>query len=136
MYFLVLSGGKDYFSVILENGKPVVNVKPSTSLTPLGQHNLADGQWHHLAISMPHKSCKVKDLQLFIDGDIVNTNVINDLNIFQITSGRLSIGGYGYSSPGFEDVYPGIDPYVRTIDDFVLFARPLNFNIDFFTSHI
>jgi hypothetical protein len=46
----------------------------------------------------------------------------------------MSLGGYGYSKVGFEDAYPGSGPYIGNLDDFALFARPLNINVDFLDS--
>eukprot|EP00554_Chaetoceros_debilis_P001937 CAMPEP_0194096130 /NCGR_PEP_ID=MMETSP0149-20130528/57183_1 /TAXON_ID=122233 /ORGANISM="Chaetoceros debilis, Strain MM31A-1" /LENGTH=1139 /DNA_ID=CAMNT_0038782097 /DNA_START=91 /DNA_END=3507 /DNA_ORIENTATION=+ len=133
---VVDSSDKNYFSLALDNGIPVIHTRLSTELKALKTQNLADGKWHHIAVSMPQKSCLVSELEMYVDGILVNTIVDNDHHIFQTTSGRLNIGGFGYSNAGFEDIYPRANPFEGKIDDFSLFARPINIDIDFFPSTV
>lgn len=122
---------KDHFTLALDHGIPVVHTRPITALRSSDQKQLADGQWHHIAVSMPKNSCSVSEVEIYVDGIKVSTTITNDRRIFQTTSGRMSVGGYGYSKVGFEDAYPGSGPYIGKLDDFALFARPLNINVDF-----
>jgi len=122
---------KDHFTLTLESGIPVINTQPVVELRSIDPTNLADGNWHHIAVSMPRKSCYLSELQVYVDGSIVSTSIIGNRRIFQTTSGRMSIGGYGYSKSGFEDAYPGTGPYIGMLDDFVLFSRPLQIEADF-----
>eukprot|EP01083_Nonionella_stella_P078386 214505_1 len=122
---------KDHFTLTLKSGIPVIHTQPIAELRSLDKTNLADGKWHHIAVSMPRKSCYLSELQVYVDGSIVNTSISRDRRIFQTTSGRMSIGGYGYSKSGFEDAYPGTEPYIGMLDDFVLFSRPLQIEADF-----
>ena len=125
---------KDHFTLALDHGIPVVHTRPITALRSSDQKQLADGQWHHIAVSMPKNSCSVSEVEIYVDGIKVSTTITNDRRIFQTTSGRMSLGGYGYSNVGFEDAYPGSGPYIGKLDDFALFARPLNINVDFLDS--
>ncbi len=124
---------KDHFMLTLDYGVPVVNTQTKIQLRPLDENiNLADGSWHHIAISMPRKSCRVSELRIYIDGEYVQGNDVNqDRHIFCTTSGRASLGGFGYSSGGFEGAYPDVSPFIGAMDDFVMFARPLNMATDF-----
>jgi len=117
---------KDYFTLILDKGVPVIHTQPKTKLQSTNNSiNLADGEWHHIAVSMPRNSCLASELDIYVDGKKIGTKITNDHPIFQTTSGRMSVGGYGYSNSGFENAYPGYVPYTGSIDEFVLFTRPL-----------
>ncbi len=48
-----------------------------------------------------------------------------DKHIFHMTSGRMSLGGLGYSAAGYDNALPQLRPYVGLMDDFMVFARPL-----------
>ena len=122
---------KDFFTLTLDNGLPVVRVQPTIELKSTNLTNLADDHWHHIAVSMPSKSCYVSQIEIYIDGDRASMTIANDHRIFQTTSGRMSLGGYGYSASGFEESYPGSGPYIGVLDDFALFARPLDIDVDF-----
>ncbi len=81
---------------------------------------------YHVAVSMPRKSCKLSELEIYIDGHKIETSQVqNDRPIFQTTTGRISLGGYRYSQRGFEDAYPCHGLYIGILDDFTLYARPL-----------
>ncbi len=122
----------DHFTLTLDHGVPVVNVQPTVKLRPLDVMNIANGQWHHIGISMPRKSCMVSELEIYVDGRrLTRTKVNIDRHIFYTTSGRSSLGGFGYSNLGFEDAFPGVGPFIGVMDDFVMFARPLLVKADF-----
>ncbi len=124
---------KDHFMLTLDYGVPVVNTQTVIQLRPLDENiNLADGSWHHIAISMPRKSCRVSELKMYVDGEYVEAKVVNeDRHIFCTTAGRANLGSFGYSTRGFEDAYPDVSPFVGIMDDFVMFARPLKMATDF-----
>ncbi len=122
----------DHFTLSLENGNVVINTQPDIQWRSQSAQNLADGQWHHIAVSMPRKSSLVSELDVYVDG-IRTTSywVDGDRPIFETIAGRMSLGGFGYSNSGFEHAYPGMGPYTGAMDDFRLFARPLNMRKDF-----
>lgn len=125
------SQGKDHFTLTLDSGIPVIHTQPVVELKSMDPTSLADGNWHHIAVSMPIKSCYMSQLEIYVDGSMVSTRINENRRIFQTTSGRMSIGGYGYSKSGFEDAYPGTGPFIGMLDDFVLFSRPLQIEADF-----
>lgn len=116
---------KDFFTLVLDRGIPIIHTRPMTEHRSTYRKNLADGQWHHIAVSMPRKSCKVSELEIYIDGNIVGTSTKYDRSIFHTTSGRMSLGGFGYSNPGFENAYPDYVPYIGSLDDFILYTKPI-----------
>ena len=117
---------KDFFSLTLDYGKPVIYSGIDRKLTADNDMNLADDLWHHIAVSMPRKSCLLADIQIYVDGTRVATKApTNDLNIFVTTSGRLSIGSFGYSSSEYDDEFSNMSNYIGLMDDFKIWARPL-----------
>jgi len=128
---VIKNGTKDSLTLVLDRGIPVIQTQPSRKVISTNPKNFADGVWHHIAVSMPRKSCYLSELKMYIDGHPVRTSAIGDRPIFHTTSGRLSFGGFGYSNSGFEDVYPDLEPYSGVLDDIVFFSRPLDMKADF-----
>jgi agmatine/peptidylarginine deiminase len=76
-------GNGDYgdYGISLANGRIAFGVNKGTnSYTIIGNINVADDNWHHIAITRNHLS---GNLQIFVDGILdksVNTNVIGDIS--------------------------------------------------------
>ena len=90
--------GKDIFTLALQEGVPYV-YRNFHSLIYASNgddyyKNLADDQWHHIAISMPQKSCLFSTVHMYVDGVRVTTVLVglND-HLFLTSSGKISIGG-------------------------------------------
>lgn len=124
--------GKDHMVFFLSNGVPEFKVKPNRVLRAINTPSIADDEWHHIAISMPSRSCRLSEIQMFIDGIAVETEA-NDENyyIFYQTAGSIAIGGFGYSSELFETLYPKAVPFQGMVDDFSLWSKPLENKIKF-----
>ena len=117
---------KDILTVALEGGKPVIYTRPNRFLTSRDDVNLDDGQWHHIAISMPKRSCLLSEVKTWVDGIVIKTKLIGeDEHIFLHTGGRLSIGGFGYSATSYEDELPHLTPYVGLIDNFFMWGKKI-----------
>jgi len=121
-----VGGAKDMFTLTLRNGSPVLYSYTDTFVKPSNKYYLNDDQWHHVAISMPRKSCRLSELIIYINGKAVDTITTNDENLFFDTTGRTSIGGFGYSAP-FETVFPNLKPFIGGIDEFYLWSKPLEY---------
>ena len=129
----VVGSKKDIFTLTLKNGTPALYRSPTSVLVPEDSFTLGDNEWHHIVVSMPKPNCKLSEVVIYIDGTSVRTKQPKfDKHIFFITSGRMSIGGFGYSSDSFESVYPNFSSYVGSIDDFSMWSRPIEQN-DFLT---
>merc|ERR1740124_2079393 len=50
------------------------------------------------------------------------------LTFFFTTTGRLSIGGFGYSHISHEDIFPHLSPYVGKLDEFYMWGRAIEDN--------
>ena len=117
---------KDEFSLYLDHGVPTIYRCNISKLVPDDKRlSLADGVWHHVLITMPFSNCRFSKILMYIDGMIVATELKGkDENLFFV-NGRLSIGGFGYSSDDYEDKYPDHTPFVGTIDDVQVYGRTL-----------
>jgi len=117
---------KSIFTLTLNNGTPALYNSPTSVLVPEDSFTLGDDEWHHIAVSMPKHSCKLSEVVIYIDGTSIRTKTTgNDKHIFFVTSGRVSIGGFGHSSPSFESAYPHVSSYVGAVDDFSMWSRTL-----------
>ncbi len=112
---------KDVFLLTLNEGNLFLNFGGNRFLTTAENHNLDDGQWHHIAIIMPSKSCLMSQVQMTLDGmDTTTSWNGNDDHIFFVTSGKLSLGGLGYSSSKFDSEYSNISNFNGMMDNFWL----------------
>ena len=119
---------KDMYTVTLKNGYPILYFGPDSFLKSDNEDlKLNDGKWHHIAISMPHKSCFHSDVIMHIDGVNIPTTYNPEYNkrIFFSTSGRLSLGGFGFSFNGFKEQYPDFSNFVGHMDQFILWGRSI-----------
>jgi hypothetical protein len=129
-------GSKDHLTVTLAKGVPVVYFRPECQLEPNGDGaDLADGEWHQIALSMPKKSVQMAGFRMYIDGERVKTSMRNGKseNVFFTTRGNLSLGGFGYQGNSFDEYYPFMTTFNGLMDDFRVVARP--FAIKYFDTY-
>ena len=70
----------------------VANVR----LIAAGQ-KLNDGKWHHVAVSMPKKDCKLSEVQFYVDGQRVDSDVVGQDNRINVSlANKVTIGGLGH----------------------------------------
>ena len=115
---------KNMFSITLKDGLPRVYVSKAASL--LSQHSEAinDNGWHQIAAIMPHKSCKLSEVLLFIDGKKVSTSLTNkDTPLHFENFGHTSIGGVGFAGTDLSNLFPSWKPFVGYIDEVYLWQR-------------
>lgn len=115
---------KDIFLLTINEGNPFLYMSEDSYLTSEDDLNLDDGEWHHISISMPSDSCLLSEVFMYVDGKKVETFVTGpDKNIFYITSGSLSLGGWGYSSDIFGvDIFPDVENFEGMMDEFRLWG--------------
>ena len=127
-----VSSKKDIFFFSLSDGHPRLHFEKrlQRKVTPKATQSLNDGQWHQIAVSMPHKSCLRSEIQMFIDGKNVKLKVTGeDQYVFVITSGKLSLGGFGYSNHKFDRTFPRMKPFVGMMDNVWVWANPISANM-------
>ena len=93
---------------------------------------LNDGKWHHIAVSMPGKDCKLSELQFYVDGEPVESEVLGKdapINVSMVN--KISVGGVGHDrgrSPFAEIMHTqlGIKPFEGALDEVTVWARALS----------
>ena len=123
--FESLRTSKDCFLLTLNDGVPNLYTSSKKKVFAVDSRAINDGTWHHIAVTMPKKSCFLSEVILYVDGNQVTTNVEADDHVFHVTSGRMSLGGFGYSSSYYEEIFPQTKQYVGLMDDFKLWSRTI-----------
>jgi Predicted phosphohydrolases len=118
--------GKDGLTLTIANGVPMLYFNSNLYFEAVGI-NVVDREWHQISVSMPYKSCLASEVQLIVDGALIETKskTGNDNNLFFVTNGKMSIGGFGYNAEKFSKYYPFLEPYRGWMDDFHLVSKPL-----------
>jgi hypothetical protein len=118
---------KDLLLLTIKDGLPILYTSNEKYVIPEGIQRLNDDVWHHIAITMPKKSCLLSEVNMYIDGRKKTTSVHgNDQHIFFYTTGSLSLGGWGYSHEAHEALFSNVTHYEGTMDDFRLWSRKIN----------
>mmetsp|Transcript_15318 Transcript_15318/g.28840 ORF Transcript_15318/g.28840 Transcript_15318/m.28840 type:complete len:721 (-) Transcript_15318:47-2209(-) len=116
---------KDFHTLTLDNGNPTLYIDADSKLIPVKSRQLNDNKWHHISVSMSRKSCLLSEVLMYVDGNKIDTFVPNnDKHIFHITSGSMSLAGFGYTS-NFEELFPHMKPFVGVLDEFLMFGVPV-----------
>ena len=113
----------NFLNLNLNNGVPEVMISENQwASAETGKIN--DGEWHHVAVSMPSDGCLLSEVQIYVDGGEVETRLTGaDKKLFFNQAVRLGIGGLNYSSKAFNSMK--VDPYVGAMDELIIWARGL-----------
>lgn len=115
---------KDFHTLTLDNGNPTLYISPDSKLIPVKSLQLNDNRWHHISVSMSKHSCLLSEVLIYVDGNKIEAFVPNhDKHIFHITSGSLSIAGFG-STSNFDQLFPHMKPFIGALDEFLMFGKP------------
>lgn len=97
---------KDFFLLTLKRGVPTVWINDKSYIQSASNIALSDGKWHTIFIEMPSDSCLLSDVIMMIDGDEVETQLSGiDQHIYFISTGLVTLGGFGYSSNVYGSKY-------------------------------
>ena len=124
------AGRRGLMNLQLNDGEPELMVSDDTRLTTKGQ-KLNDGKWHHIAVSMPKKDCKLSELQFYVDGQPVESKVVGqDKRISVSMANKVTIGGLGHGNgktPFSKLIHSelGIKPFVGSLDEISVWTRAL-----------
>ena len=124
------SGRRGFMNLQLNDGEPELMVSDDTRLTTKDQ-KLNDGKWHHIAVSMPKKDCKLSEVQFYVDGQPVESNVVGqDKRISVNMANKVTIGGLGHGNgktPFSRLIHGklGIKPFEGALDEVSVWARGL-----------
>lgn len=73
---------KHIYTLTLQNGDPMLYISPTAILRPESKHDLNDGNWYHIAVSMPRKSCLISEVIIYVDGKAIKQLVTDMLAIY------------------------------------------------------
>jgi len=114
----------------LNDGEPELLLAANARLIAKGQ-KLNDGNWHHVAVSMPKKDCLLSEVQFYVDGQAVESKVVGQDNRVNVSlANKVTIGGLGHG-PGktpfskLLHVQHGIKPFEGSLDEISVWARGL-----------
>ncbi len=114
----------------LNNGEPELLIADKQRLIAKDQ-KLNDGKWHHIAVSMPKKDCLLSEVQFYVDGQPVESEVVGqDKPVIVSLANRLSFGGLGHGNgkapfSKLIHVEHGIKPFEGSLDEVSVWARGL-----------
>ena len=111
---------KDHLLLTLGKGVPMLYVRKNLAYS-VSIDSIADGSWHHIALTMPKQSCMSAKIQVFVDGEEFPLQSMmpwsKDDFVFFLTSGRMSFGGFGYAAKNTREYYNDKAPYEGELDD-------------------
>ena len=125
------AGLRGLMNLNLNDGEPELLIAENARLIAEGQ-KLNDGGWHHIAVSMPKKDCKLSDVQFYVDGQRVESNVVGqDKRISISMANKVTIGGLGHgtgkAAPFSKLIHVelGIKPFEGSLDEVSVWSRRL-----------
>jgi hypothetical protein len=112
-----------FLNLHLNDGVPEAVISGSQKLSAVGA-KLNDGKWHHIAVSMPHDSCLLSEIELYVDGQRVEGRLSGaDRKLHFNQAVRVGIGGLNYSNKGFDQL--PVTAFAGAMDDVSVWTRPL-----------
>jgi len=124
------AGLRGLMNINMNNGEPELLIAQNARVIAKGQ-KLNDGKWHHIAVSMPRKDCRLSEVQFYVDGQGVESNVVGqDTRINVNMANKVTIGGLGHGNgktPFSKLIHGklGIKPFEGALDEVSVWARPL-----------
>ena len=115
----------------LNDGEPELLIADNERLIATGQ-KLNDGKWHHIAVSMPKKDCQLSEVQIYVDGQLVESHVVGQDNPVSVSlANKLNIGEIGHGKGGHGNGKApinklGIKPFEGSLDEISVWARGLS----------
>ncbi len=123
------AGLRGLMNLNLNDGKPELLMAGDARLIAKGQ-KLNDGKWHHVALSMPKKDCRLSAVQFYVDGQPVESHVVGQDKPISISMvNKLSFGGLGHGNgrtpfSKLIHVELGIKPFEGSLDEISVWSRP------------
>jgi hypothetical protein len=131
---LILNSGSywgkgQFFNLGINDGNLELALRPEIYTTT--RHlKINDGEWHHLAVVLPHDGAKIKNLKLFVDGKLIEdkqtTKPETTVNTTQANWMAIATQTETYKTDLTKTM--NMKNYVGLLDDFSLWTRALNEN--------
>ena len=117
----------------LRNGRPELCISPKTKVRAPDSLRLNDGIWHHIVVTHHKDNGYVGDINMYVDGESVDTRVIGTNSKVNFPNGGVvSLGGFGHGRSSNESKrndrtgFQNGDAFVGLMDDVKIFARGLS----------
>ncbi len=124
------AGLRGLMNLNLNDGEPELLMAGNARLIAKGQ-KLNDGRWHHVAVSMPKRDCKLSEVQFYVDGHPVESEVVGQDNRISVSmANKVTIGGLGHGNgktpfSKLIHVEHGIKPFEGSLDKISVWSRAL-----------
>ena len=119
-------GKGQFFNLSINEGNLEVALRPEIVTATQNQH-INDGEWHHLAVVMPEEA-RLKDLKLFVDGQLIEDKKIIKPDVIVNTSQANWMSIATQSKPYKTDLAETMEMqnYTGLLDDFSIWTRALD----------
>ena len=114
----------------LRNARPELLMADDARLLAGGQ-KLNDGKWHHIAMSMPGKDCKLSEVQFYVDGQAIGSEGVGKdqaINVNMVNKVSVGGGGHDRGRSSYEKLLQthfGVKPFEGSLDEIYVWARAL-----------
>lgn len=109
-----------FLNLYLDDGVPVVAISDKQMLK-VNTHQLSDGQWHSIKVSMAGDNSKLSQVIIEVDGKVVEASLTGrDALINFSQSMRFTVGGKGYSANAMKTL--PVTNFIGLIDDVSLWT--------------
>ncbi len=121
--------GKDgqFFNLGINEGNLELALRPEI-FTTTRNLTINDGEWHHLAVVLPFVDARIKDLKLFVDGQLITdkqtTKPKVKVNTSQANWMAIATQTETYKTDLAKTM--NMKNYVGLLDDFCLWTRALS----------
>jgi len=120
-------GKGQFFNLGINEGNLELALRPEI-FTTTRNLTLNDGEWHHLAVVVPNNDAKIKDLKLFVDGNLIvdkqTTKPEVSVNTSQANWMAIATQTETYKTDLVKTM--NMNDYVGLLDDFSLWTRALS----------
>ncbi|TLX78171.1 hypothetical protein E9993_00365 [Labilibacter sediminis] len=119
-------GQGQFFNLSLNEGNIELALRPEIYTSTKNQ-NINDGKWHHIAIVLPQNGAKIKDLKLYVDGNLIEdkhtTKPDVKVNTSQANWMSIATQGAPYKTDFAQSMH--MNNYEGLLDDFCIWTRAL-----------
>jgi hypothetical protein len=80
------------FSLVLEDGMPVIRNGDDIRISVTEGDRLHDGAWHHVAYVVPHDGARLSDVRVYVDGEKRETAVSHPAALIEWDKYGIAVG--------------------------------------------
>lgn len=116
-----------FFNLGVNEGNLELALRPET-YTYTKNLSINDGEWHHLAVVMPHNDAKIEDLKLFVDGLLITDKKTSnpEVNVNTTQANWMAVATQTETYKTDLKKTMNMQDYIGLLDDFCLWTRALS----------